>query len=112
MTGMNVVTSAPLPVMGTAVDAEEEVELREEGGGVGGEGRLDHADTGDDRYEIPLFGGGTAEEDNLCSSGCYAIVDTGTSGERAAKLRWISYRKFRYIAISNLPIYRNIELPI
>ncbi|CAM9807137.1 unnamed protein product, partial [Ectocarpus fasciculatus] len=31
-----------------------------------------------DGYEIPHLGG--SEEGNLCSSGCYAIVDTGTSG--------------------------------
>ena len=88
MTGMNVGASTPTPAESTAVKTEEAVELREDG--EGGEGRLDDADTGDERYEVPLFGGGTAEEDNMCSSGCYAIVDTGTSGERAvdAPVAW------------------------
>lgn len=72
MTGMNVVAMAA-PIADTA---EEAVELRAQGGGGGGS----LTEIEDERYEIPLFGV-TDEDDNLCAAGCYAIVDTGTSGE-------------------------------
>eukprot|EP00752_Nemacystus_decipiens_P012260 g10867.t1 len=59
MTAMSMVTSAPLT---DAAGSESE------GGTV-------DVETPDDG---PHFGG--VEEDNLCAAGCYAIVDTGTSG--------------------------------
>lgn len=72
MTAMAMVTSSPL-----ADTAEEEATAGEQPAGG---------------YEIPHFGG--AEEGNLCSSGCYAIVDTGTSGERDAFSGWETLRFF------------------
>ncbi|CAB1120014.1 unnamed protein product [Ectocarpus sp. CCAP 1310/34] len=57
MTAMAMVTSSPL-----ADTAEEEATAEQPAEG----------------YEIPHLGG--SAEINLCSSGCYAIVDTGTSG--------------------------------
>lgn len=60
MTAMSMVTSTPL-TDAAGSDAEGET--------VG----LEEPEDG------PQFGG--AEEDNLCAAGCYAIVDTGTSGD-------------------------------
>lgn len=59
MTGMTVVPkTGAAPVSETA---EQQQELAE-----------------GDAYEIPIFAPG---DDNLCEEGCYAIVDTGTSGK-------------------------------
>lgn len=60
MTTMGMVTSTPL------TDAP------------GGEGEGEAVGV-EEPQDSPTFGG--AEEDNLCAAGCYAIVDTGTSGE-------------------------------
>lgn len=60
MTGMSV---SKLPAM---TDAAEEATVEGEGEET-------------DYYDIPFIGG--TEEHNFCSGGCYAIVDTGTSGE-------------------------------
>lgn len=59
MTSMAMVTSTPL------TDAAED------------ESKLS-AEEPADGYTVPQFGG--PDDDNLCATGCYAIVDTGTSG--------------------------------